>query len=329
MQIEKILSLPSPVGNPNHLCKVSFTGDATEDETLSIVSGLHGDQLTSLYISSCLIRFLELETVALGNNSAFQLTGNVQIFPMVNVNALENGSRLWPYDGLDMDLAFPGNSRGEASEKISRALMSHTVNSTMALLVKTASAHYHDAPHIQCFQPNRSIKKMARALGLAKARELLEESSRFKLQLFYQWRMNNIPALIISAGTAGEINTQYADQVVKGIINLMPQSGILSANSNSETQPTAPHLTFFNSRQEQKIQNQYAGLFIAQAVVGDSLTKGQKIGEVQDIYSGKIIEEIIVRQAGVLLTLRRQPLVYENELIASLAPEEKTGIWPF
>ncbi len=325
MLIEKILNLPSPVGDSNHLCKVSFSGDAAEDETLSIVSGLHGDQLTSIYINSCLIHFLE--AIVLGNNSDFQLKGDVQIFPVVNVNALENGSRLWPYDELDMDLAFPGNSRGEASEKISRALISHTANSTMALLIKTASAHYQDAPHIQCFQPNRSIKKMARALGLAKAKEL-KESSRLKLQLFYHWVINDIPALIISAGTAGEINTQYADQIVKGIINLMVQSGILSTSSDNEMEPMVP-LTFFKSRQEQKIQNQSPGLFIARAMVGDRLEEGQKIGEVQDIYSGKIVEEIVARQAGVLLSLRRHPLVYENELIAGLAPEEKTGIWPF
>ena len=65
MLIEKILSLPSPIGDANHLCKISFSADAAEKKTLSIVSGLHGDQLTSLYISSCLIRVLE--AIALGN----------------------------------------------------------------------------------------------------------------------------------------------------------------------------------------------------------------------------------------------------------------------
>ena len=325
MLIEKILSLPSPVGDANHLCKITFSADATEEETLSIVSGLHGDQLTSLYINSCLIRFLE--AIVLGKNSDFQLKAKVQIFPVVNVNALESGSRLWPYDGLDMDLAFPGNDRGEGSEKIARALLSHTADSTLALLIKTASAHYQDAPHIQCFRPDRALKKMARALGLAKAKEL-EETSRLKLQLFYQWVMSKIPALIISAGTAGEINTHYADQVVKGIINLMVQSGILSAHSKGEAETTAP-VNFFKSRQEQKIRNQLPGLFIARVKVGDNLKEGQKIGEVQDIFSGEIVEEIVAKQAGVLLTLRRHPLIYENELIAGLAPEGKTGIWPF
>jgi len=325
MLIEKILSLPSPVGDENHLCKISFSGEATPEKTLSIVSGLHGDQLTSLYISSCLIRFLE--TIVLGKNSDFQLKENVQIFPVVNVNALESGSRHWPYDGLDLDLAFPGNDCGETSEKIARALLSHTADSTLALMLKTASAHYHDAPHIQCFRPDRSLKKTARTLGLAKAKEL-EDSSRLKLQLFYQWVISDIPALIISAGTAGEINTDYANQIVKGIINLMVQSGILSANSHSEAETTAP-VNFFKSKQEQKIRNQLPGLFIAHANVGDNLQEGQKIGEVQDIFSGAIVEEIVAKQAGTLLTLRRHPLIYENELIAGLAPEGKTGIWPF
>jgi predicted deacylase len=325
MLIEKFLSLPSPIGEANHLCKISFSGDASEKKTLSIVSGIHGDQLTSLYISSCLIRFLE--TIVLGKNSDLQLKARVQIFPVVNVNALECGSRLWPYDGLDMDLAFPGNDRGEASEKIAQALLSHTADSTLALLVKTASAHYQDAPHIQCFRPNRALKKMAHALGLATAKEL-EETSRLKLQLFYQWGVSEIPSLIISSGTAGEINTHYADQVVKGIINLMIQSGILTTNSNSETGTTAP-VNFFKSRQEQKIRNQLPGLFIARVKVGDKIQEGQKIGEVQDIFSGEIVEEIIAKQAGVLLTIRRYPLIYENELVAGLAPEEKTGIWPF
>ena len=57
-------------------------------------------------------------------------------------------------------------------------------------------------------------------------------------------------------------------------------------------------------------------MFLKEVKVGNFLKKGQKIGEVRDIYSGKRLEELTTPEDGILITLRQYPIVYEKEPIA-------------
>ena len=121
-------------------------------EPLSIVSGIQGDHLNGLFLNSCLTQFLD--TVVEGIDPHYKLTGQVQTFPVVNANSVQSGSRLWPLDGLDMDLAFPCNPEGETSEAIASTILQHTKDSFWGLILTTAPPHYEDAPHIQIYKSN-------------------------------------------------------------------------------------------------------------------------------------------------------------------------------
>ena len=110
---EKILTLPTPYGGNLELYKNVW---GKPGECLSIVSGLQGDHLNGLFLNSQLTQFLD--RICEGLDPHYTLTGQVQTFPVVNINAMQSGTRLWPLDGMDMDLAFPGNSQGETTEAI-------------------------------------------------------------------------------------------------------------------------------------------------------------------------------------------------------------------
>ena len=49
---------------------------------------------------------------------------------------------------------------------------------------------------------------------------------------------------------------------------------------------------------------------------GDRVERGQKIGEIRDLFSGKRLEEITSPEDGFLITLRQYPIVYEKAPIA-------------
>jgi len=209
---QNLLSIASPFGGAVTLCKNSWEGEKSPDNVLSIVSGMHGDQMNGLYIHSRLTRFLD--AIVAGHEPDFQLEGRVQLFPVVNVHAVQSGSRLWSFDNLDFDLAFPGNDNGEVAEQIARSLYTHTADSTHAILLKTAQAHYEDAPHVQCVDPDRPAKKMAQSLGLEMVQEL-SPAPAFKLSLFYHWLENSIPSLILSAGKPGALDRPSGDFLLK------------------------------------------------------------------------------------------------------------------
>ncbi|GJL77258.1 MAG: hypothetical protein NPINA01_02470 [Nitrospinaceae bacterium] len=320
---ETLLSISSPFGGTVSLCKNSWESGASPDSILSIVSGMHGDQVNGLYINSLLTRFLD--GVAANKEPGFKLTGRVQIFPVVNIHAVQSGERLWSFDDLDLDLAFPGNEKGEVAEQITRSLFTHTADSTHAIVLKTAHHHYDDAPHIQLYDPDRPTKRMAECLGLEVVQEL-SQTPTFKVSLFSHWLENNVHALILSAGKPGALDRALGDSLFGGLVELMIHTGVLSFTQKKKDKT---ELQIYPVNGQHRIVSSHAGMFIPEVSVGSFLKQGQKLGELREIYSGETLEEYCSPKDGYLVTLRHYPVMFEKEPVATLLTDKKQGFWPF
>ena len=320
---ETLLSIPSPFGPALALYKNSWEGCKTPDDVLSIVSGLHGDQVNGLYINSLLTRFLD--KVVAGLEPSYKLKGKVQIFPVVNIQAAQSGCQLWSFDDLDFDLAFPGNENGEAAERIARAIVNHTCDSTHGVILKTADPLYEDAPHIQLANPDRPTKKMAQNMGLNIARKLPDYTT-FQLSLFGHFRKNDIPSLIVSAGKPRILDRSLCDTLFAGLVDLMVYTGILTV---SEKNKSVNKLQIYPAKAEHTIVSSHAGLFVAEVSVDSFLQQGQKLGEMRSIDTGETLEEYAAPVDGYLVTLRHYPVTFGNEPIATLLSDKKQGFWPF
>jgi len=306
---EKILSLPSPFGGNLEIYK-NIWGKSTEP--LSIVSGLQGDHINGLFLNSRLTQFLD--TVVEGIDPHYKLTGQVQTFPLVNANALQSGSRLWSLDGMDMNLAFPGNPEGETSEAIASTILEHTKDSFWGLILTSAQPHYEDAPHVQIHKSNSRTKKICQDLQMEISRKQ-KMSSTQKVNLFHHWQEQEISSVLISAGSPRTINPKQCEILFHGIVNFMKVEGVLKDNRDNKT-ANKTKTRIYQPDEEIFVQTSAAGMFIKKVEVGSKLEKGQKIGEVLDLYSGKRLEVITSPEEGFLITLRQHPIVYEKEPIA-------------
>jgi predicted deacylase len=65
-----------------------------------------------------------------------------------------------------------------------------------------------------------------------------------------------------------------------------------------------------------------AGLFVSRLAVGQWLRAGEPIGHVYDGFEGHVKAEVHAPVAGLLSGLRRQPLLFEGDLIARLQTRE-------
>jgi len=270
--------------------------------------------LNGLFLNSHLTQFLD--SVVEGIDPHYTLTGQVQTFPVVNVNAVQSGSRLWPLDGMDMDLAFPGNPEGETAEAIASTLYEHTKDSFWGIILASAAPHYEDAPHIQIQKQDGRIKTMCRDLKIEAVRRQKETSIQ-KVNLFYQWQMQDTSSVMISAGSPRTINPQQCETLFQGILNFMKAEGILKDNRGKKNE-SKTKTRIYQPDEEISLRTSTAGMFLKEVKVGSHLKKGQKIGEVRDIYSGKRLEELTAPEEGLLITLRQYPIVYEKEPIAVL-----------
>ena len=312
---EKILTLPNPFRGDLELYKNTW---GKSGEPLSIVSGLQGDHLNGMFLNSHLTQFLD--SIVEGLDPHYTLTGQVQTFPVVNANAVQSGSRLWPLDGMNMDLAFPGNPDGETAEVIASTIWQHTKDSFWGIILQSAPPHYEHAPHIQTYKPDGRVKKMYRDLQIETVRRQ-KESSTQKVNLFHQWQ--DISSVILSAGSPRTINLQQCETLFQSILNFMKAEGILKDHRNKKSE----HKTktrIYQSDEEIAVRTSTAGMFIKEVKVGNHLKQGQIIGEVRDIYSGKRLEEITAQEDGLLITLRQYPIVYEKEPMAIILTAKKS-----
>ena len=67
-------------------------------------------------------------------------------------------------------------------------------------------------------------------------------------------------------------------------------------------------------------------MFLKQIKVGTTVHAGQQIGEIIDIFSGKILEEIQAPAEGLIVTLREYPIIYEKEPLAIILTKKKSWI---
>jgi uncharacterized protein len=312
---EKVLSIPTLFGAPLDLYKNIW---GKSGDTLSIVSGLQGDHLNGMYLNSRLSQFLD--SVVEGIDPNYTLKGRVISFPVANLNAIQSASKLWPYDGLDMDLAFPGNPQGETTEALASAIYTHTADSYWGFILQSAPPHYEHAPHIQTLKADGRIKKLCHDLQIATARKI-NESTKANLQ--YHWHGRDIAAVTLSAGSPRTLNRLQCETLFHGIVNFMVAEKILYDKRKLKPEEnTKPQ--YYEASDEVIVPANTAGMFLKEMKVGTAVQKGQQIGEVRDIYSGKRLEEITSTADGFLVTLRQYPIVYEKEPIATILTPKKS-----
>jgi uncharacterized protein len=312
---EKVLSIPTPFGAPLDLYKNTW---GKSGDTLSIVSGLQGDHLNGMYLNSLLSQFFE--SVVEGIDPNYTLKGRVVSFPAANLNAIQAGSKLWPYDGMDMDLAFPGNPQGETTEALASAIYTHTADSYWGLILQSAPPHYEDALHIQTLKVDGRIKKLCRDLQVETARKLNEPT---KVNLHYQWHAQDIAAVTLSAGSPKTLNRPQCEILFQGIVDFMVTEKILNDKRKLKTVKKTK-AQFYEANDEVTVPATIAGMFLKRMKAGTVVQKGQPIGEICDIYSGKRLEEITATADGFLVTLRQYPIIYEKEPIATILTTKKS-----
>jgi len=319
---ENILSIPSPLGSPINLFKFSWKGTRPK-ETISIVAGIQGNHLDGIYLCSLLIRFLD--SVEARNEPEYQLNGRINVIPAINVPAIQEGNRLWSFDELDMDLAFPGNDQGEITEQTAAAVYQHTKDSQYGIILHNGDNHYENAPHLVCLKPDSINKDFVRSLGLQNAREPVN-SPTFRLCLYSQWLEQKMTSVILSAGKPNHLNIPLCETLLSRLVNSLLWTGVLVHNRKK---PKKFPVRFVSHDKENFVLAGSGGFFLPLVRPGSEIKKGQKIGEISNLYSGISNESLFAKSSGHVVTLRDYPLVYEKEVVAVLLEKQKFRFWPF
>ena len=65
-----------------------------------------------------------------------------------------------------------------------------------------------------------------------------------------------------------------------------------------------------------------AGMFVSDSRVGRWVNKGQELGYIYDSFNGNVHTKVIAPATGLLTGIRRQPLLFEGDLLLRVCTKE-------
>jgi len=296
-------------------------GPSTAAPNLAVVGGLHGNELNGIFVLSRLAECLR--RIADGRQPDQHLTGRVIVVPAVNVLGVNTRSRRWPFDKTDINRMFPGYDLGETTQRIADAVFQITRAAHYRIDVHSSNAEFEEVPQVRLYEPTEDERASAMLFGLPAVIERTTDSV-FTTTLGHAWHGKGGENFVIQAGRAGDLQLPHCERLFHALLAFLHHTGLVGG---IQLAPEDQDSHYFPLGQTFPLISEYAGLFVSDARVGAWLQAGDLIGHVYDAFRGERRAEIRTPFGGLLSGIRRQPLLYEGDLVARLQTRARVEGW--
>lgn len=306
--LEMVYAAQLPVGENLIIYKNRIACDKPVGR-IAIVSGIHGDELEGQYVCYEMIRRLE--------EHPEYLRGTVDIYPQVNPLGIDMARRNIPQMEMDLNRIFPGNAQGTVMERAAAAVVEDITGADICIDLHASDMYVREIPQVRV-----SSEFAQRLLPFAKLLNvdmiwLNATATVHESTLAHSMNMLGVPTLVMEMGLGLRITRVYGDQVVEGIFHLMREMGLWSGPVSPVREPVIS-----SDGEVEFIRAEHAGIFLPDIAHRHYLRKDEKIGDIVDVLTGKVVQEIVAKKGGMVFTLREYPFVYEGSLIARILEQE-------
>lgn len=310
--IETVMTAQMPVGLPIKIKKNRLEPDTIQENMprLSIVAGVHGDELQGQYICYELIRRIKEERE--------NLKGIVDVYPCVAPMALEIRKRNAP-GALDMNAMFPGSHHGHTIEYMAAEVIEDLKGSDFCIDIHSSDIFIRELPQIRVPEnAGKKVTELAQKSGIPVLWMNSNSSSVWEGSLAYSLRRKGIPNLVIESGIALKIDYEYCKKVIDGIFQMMKKLEVFEG----EVSPTKKTVTVKKNDVE-VIHCNTSGIFIPKIQIGSFVRENQVLGCIVRPILGAELEEVKSSCDGMIFSLREYPAVCEGELLARICKAER------
>lgn len=310
--IETVMTAQMPVGLPIKIKKNRLEPDTIQENMprLSIVAGVHGDELQGQYICYELIRRIKEERE--------NLKGIVDVYPCVAPMALEIRKRNAP-GALDMNAMFLGSHHGHTIEYMAAEVIEDLKGSDFCIDIHSSDIFIRELPQIRVPEnAGKKVTELAQKSGIPVLWMNSNSSSVWEGSLAYSLRRKGIPNLVIESGIALKIDYEYCKKVIDGIFRMMKELEVFEG----EVSPTKKTVTVKKNDVE-VIHCNTSGIFIPKIQIGSFVRENQVLGCIVRPILGAELEEVKSSCDGMIFSLREYPAVCEGELLARICKAER------
>lgn len=311
--IETVASVGLPVGEVLEIKKNRITPECGDEKTwkrISIVTGIHGDELEGQYVCFRLLQRIAAQKEKLG--------GIVDVYPAMNPLGIDSITRGVPAFDLDMNRLFPGDINGNMTEYLAAKIVEDITGSDLCMDIHASNIYLTEIPQIRINELHKDIlvplakKANVDFIWVHGASTVLEST------LAYSLNSRNVPALVVEMGVGMRITKAYCEQMVDGIFSLMKELGIWQGDVPEPRKPIISEdeedVCFLNAAA--------SGIFVQRVKHWERLKKGDLVGQIIDPLSGKVLDDVLSPVNGILFTIREYPVVDAGSLLGRLLREE-------
>lgn len=277
---------------------------------ISIVTGIHGDELEGQYVAYELQRRINEEKEC--------LKGIVDIYPAMNPLGIDSITRGIPAFDLDFNRLFPGNIDGNMTEYLAAGIIDDVKGSDCVIDIHASNIYLTEIPQIRINELHQDwLVPLAEQCNMD---FIWVHGAATVLESTFAYSLNSIgtPVLVVEMGVGMRITKTYGDQMVEGILSLMKHMGMWTGETITPRKP----IISTDWRDVSYLNASTGGLFVPKAKHSEMLKKGDIIGEIVDPLQGIVLDTIEAPVEGLLFTIRDYPVVEEGSLIGRMLPKE-------
>lgn len=272
---------------------------------IAIVTGIHGDELEGQYVCYELIRRI--------NGGYADLNGIVDVYPMLNPLGADAVTRQIPMFDLDMNRIFPGSESGSPWEHMAKKVLDDITGADLCIDIHSSDIFLREIPQVRI-----ATEEKMRLLPFAKRLNCdfvwVGSSSAVRpSSLSYALNSVGTPCLVVEMGAGMRITKEYGDQLLDGIFAIMSDMGIWSGPVREVSNPIVS-----SDGEVTIIHCNKSGVFMPAIRHWIGICEGDHIGDILNVYTGEIEEEIFSPVSGMVFTLREYPVVSSGSLIARI-----------
>jgi len=269
---------------------------ASGGPNVAIVAGTHACEYPAIDAAIQIYRRIEPN----------ELRGRLTIVPVLNTAAFWTRTPyVNPSDGVDI-----GATYGTEGSSISYLIGKTMVNEVFSKADYVVDLHGGDllediAPHAGYTRiGEKDVDDASEMLAMSYGTEYVFE--RLVPGAFEKSGMR-IPRIMVEAGREGRLEEEYTIIHIKGIMN------VLKALDMIEGEPDLPaSQVVLHGRYE--IFAKRAGMFYPKVQVGESISRGDLLGEIRD-FEGETIEKLTAPKAGVVQLIMTNPVKHRDDLL--------------
>ncbi|GAB4162852.1 MAG: succinylglutamate desuccinylase/aspartoacylase family protein [Rickettsiaceae bacterium] len=258
---------------------------------LVIFSVLKGTELNGLEIANRIVKTI----------TPAQISGTIIAIPVMNVYALTHYPLTLP-TGNDLASCFPGNEEGSYGERIAHLVTEEILKKAdYCIELQTGGLNHNILPQVYCNFANKKAKELAKVFRSPVITNVTLEGNHLRQTT----EELQVPLLVYKAGEAMRFDENAIRLGVDGIKNVMRAIGML------EKEPTQEVMPIF-SREEDWIVAHKGGILHTSIVLGQTIEKGDIMGNISDPFGTDIIEPIKAQQKGIVVGVNTSPFIYEG-----------------